>query len=186
LALKPSMRPSFQFAVPGDGCGVLGAIHERLKRPEAPFVGQVLKRHAYLQLPKARRSLLSPYLNLQLREAEDGTTILHCRFTPHPAVWTGFMGVYGVFVMIGSAGLMYGWAQTTVDEYPWGFWAAPICAALGAFVYGAAVIGQGLTAGEMHEMRCYVERIAEKAGARLPGAAAAGVAMTPETSAADA
>lgn len=47
-----------------------------------------------------------------------------CRFSPHPAVWTGFMGVYGVFVMLAAAGLMYGWAQTTVDEYPWGLWVA--------------------------------------------------------------
>lgn len=164
---RPTMRPRFEIEVPGDGTGVLAAVHERLKRADAPFVGQVLKRHAYLQLPRARRSLLSPYLNLQLHEGPDGGTRLSCRFTPHPAVWTGFMGVYGVCAMLALAGLMYGWAQTTVHEYPWGFWAAPACGALAAFVYGAAVIGQGLTAGEMHEMRCFVERAAEKAGARI-------------------
>ena len=164
---RPTMRPTFQIAVPGDGCGVLAQVHERLKRPDAPFVGQVLKRHAYIQLPPQRRSLLSPYLNLQLREQADGSTTLLCRFTPHPAVWTGFMGVYGIFAMLGAAGLMYGWAQTTVDEYPWGFWAAPVCLALGAFVYGAAVIGQGLTVGEMHQMRSFVERAAQKAGAAI-------------------
>ncbi len=165
---RPTMRPSFAIPAPGDGSGVLAQVHERLKRSEAPFVGQVLKRHAYIQLPPERRSLLSPYLNLQLREQEDGSTTLLCRFTPHPAVWTGFMGVYGIFAMFAAAGLMYGWAQTTVDEYPWGFWVAPACLALAAFVYGAAVIGQGLTAGEMHEMRCFVERAAEQAGARIP------------------
>ena len=76
------------------------------------------------------------------------------------------MGVYGIFAMLGAAGLMYGWAQTTVDEYPWGFWVAPVCLALAAFVYGAAVIGQGLTVGEMHQMRSFVERAAEKARGR--------------------
>ena len=174
MPLRPTMRPSFELPVPGDGAAVLANVHERLKRPDAPFVGQVLKRHAYLQLPRSRRSLLSPYLNLQLHARDDGPTVLSCRFSPHPAVWTGFMGVYGVFAMLAAAGLMYGWAQTTVDEYPWGFWVAPACAALAAFVYGAAVIGQGLTAGEMHEMRCFVERAAERAGARIPPAANAG------------
>ncbi|MBE0567795.1 MAG: hypothetical protein IH621_17710 [Krumholzibacteria bacterium] len=171
---RPSMRPSFRIPVPGDGCAALAQVHEGLKGPAAPFVGQVLKRHAYIQLPAARRSLLSPYLNLQLGEADGGGTVLLCRFSPHPAVWTGFMGVYGVFAMLAAAGLMYGWAQTTVDEYPWGLWVAPVCLALAAFVYGAAVIGQGLTAGEMHEMRCFVERAAERAGARIPAAGAAG------------
>ena len=165
---RPTMRPGFRIPVPGDGCAVLAQVHERLKRPGAPFTGQVLKRHAYVQLPRARRSLLSPYLNLQLREEEDGAVALHGRFSPHPAVWTGFMGVYGVFAMVAACGLMYGWAQTTVDEYPWGFWLVPACLALAAFVYGAAVIGQGLTAGQMHEMRGFVERAAERAGATIP------------------
>ncbi|MFN2371139.1 MAG: hypothetical protein ABR506_08305, partial [Candidatus Krumholzibacteriia bacterium] len=170
---RPAMRPGFRIPVPGDGCAVLAQVHEGLRRPGAPFVGQVLKCHAYLQLPPARRSLLSPYLNLQLCAQEDGEgTVLLCRFSPHPAVWTGFMGVYGVFAMLAAAGLMYGWAQTTVDEYPWGFWVAPACLALVAFVYGAAVIGQGLTADQMHEMRSFVERAAEQAGARIPPAKA--------------
>jgi hypothetical protein len=78
------------------------------------------------------------------------------------------MGVYGVFAMLGAAGLMYGWAQTTVDEYPWGFWVVPVCLALAAFVYGAALIGQGLTADQMHELRCFVEQAAQEAGAAVP------------------
>jgi len=34
---------------------------------------------------------------------------------------------------------------------------------LSAFVYGAAVIGQGLSADEMYELRAFVDRAVEKA-----------------------
>jgi hypothetical protein len=150
------MRPTFAVPVDGDGREVMERLVHGLHGDAPRFTGQVLKRHAFLQLPRGERSFLSPYLNLQLREDEDGTTLCG-RFSPHPGVWTGFMLVYGVLGMLALTGLMYGWAQTTVDEYPWGFWVVPACAALGAFVYGAAVIGQGLTASEMHDMRSFVE-----------------------------
>ncbi|RKZ19902.1 hypothetical protein DRQ50_01165 [bacterium] len=164
-----TMRPVFTIPLQGDGTAVLQKVHERLGREQAPFVGQVLKRHAFLQLPRHERSLLSPYLNLQLRDRDDGSVCLDGRFTPHPAVWTGFMAIYGVLAMVGLAGLVLGWAQTTVDEYPWGFWAAPVCLVLIAFVYGASVIGQGLTADEMHAQRRFVERSLHEAGEVVPG-----------------
>ena len=166
--IRPRMRPGFRVPLSGDGTAVLQGIHERLSRPSSIYTGQVLKRHAYLQLARERRSLLSPYLNIQLRDEDEGTVLL-CRFTPHPAVWTGFMAVYGVLAMLALAGLMFGWAQITVDEYPWGFWAVPICLGLFVFVYGAAVIGQGLTADQMHEMRRVVERSLLEAGETVPG-----------------
>jgi hypothetical protein len=163
------MRPGFTVPLKGDGTAVLEKVHERLGAPGARFVGQVLKRHAFLQAPPAARSLLSPYLNLQLRDTEDGGVVLHGRFTPHPAVWTGFMAVYGTLAMVGFAGLMYGWAQASVDEYAWGFWVAPACLALIGFVYGASVIGQGLTADEMYALRRVVDRALLEAGESVPG-----------------
>ena len=57
---------------------------------------------------------------------------------------------------------MYGLAQITVKETPWALWAVPICGALFAFVYGAAIIGQGLTSDEMYRMRAYIECLVRK------------------------
>ena len=89
----------------------------------------------------------------------DREVVLHGRFSPRPNVWTGFMAVYGVLSLVGLGGVMLGWAQTTVDEYPWGFWLGPAALALIAFVYGAAVIGQGLTQDEMYLLRNFVDRM---------------------------
>ncbi len=164
---RPTMRPTFEVPVTGDGRQIMEHLNTKLQHPHARFTGQVLKRHAYLQVPRDQRSMLSPYLNLKLRVVDD-RVVLAGRFTPHPAVWTGFMAVFGVLAMIGLAGLMYGWAQTMVDEYPWGFWVAPACAAVIGFVYGASVIGQGLTSSEMHDLRSFVERSNEEAAGRIP------------------
>lgn len=154
-----SMRPRFDLPEGTEPERFFAALKEILSDPDIPYVGQVLSRHAYLQPPPGMRTLLSPYLNLQVVTV-DGSERVRGRFTPHPAVWTGFMAIYGVLAMVGLSGLVYGLAQVTVSESPWAMLAAPVCLALGAFVYGAALIGQGLTQDEMYGLRVCVERLA--------------------------
>lgn len=155
------MRPHFEIPLSDDGSAIFAALKHALATHGAPFIGDVLDTHAYLRMPRENRSLLSPNLNLQLIQADDGT-LLRGRFTPHPSVWMGFMAVFFTLGMIGLAGLMYGLAQLTVDETPWVMLAAPISLALIGFVYGAAFIGQGLVAEEMYEMRAFVEELTRK------------------------
>jgi hypothetical protein len=115
-------------------------------------------------MPSERRSLLSPFLNLELTDGPEGPLLVG-RFSPAPNVWTGFMAIYVFLALTGLAGLIFGWAQTTVDEFAWGFIVFPVSLGLMVFVYGAAVIGQGLTADEMYELRAFVDRVVEKGGA---------------------
>lgn len=151
---RPHMRPEFTVTLDGDGQAVLDRIGRELDQTDL-IVGQVVTGHAMLELPRGRRSLLSPVLNLELVE-RGGRPALRGRFSPQPNVWTGFMAVYGVLALVGLAGLMYGFAQLTVDETPWSMLAAPACLAVAGFVYGAAFIGQGLTVDEMYELRVFV------------------------------
>ncbi len=162
MAQRPRMRPRFRLPVSGDGSTALAQLQRQLEAPGASLSGQVVGSHAFLQLAHQRRSMLSPFLNLELVDGPDGT-LLTGRYSPAPNVWTGFMAIYIFLGLCGLAGLMYGWAQTTVDEFPWGFFAFPSALALMAFAYGAAVIGQGLTADEMYELRAFVDRAVEKA-----------------------
>jgi len=161
MAQLPRMRPRFRIPVPGDGTAVLAQLQKQLEAPDTPLVGQVVRGHGFLQLPDHRRSLLSPFLNLELVHRPEGT-LLTGRYSPAPNVWTGFMALYIFLALCGLAGLMFGWAQTTVDEFAWGFFGFPVSLGMMAFVYGAAVIGQGLTADEMYELRAFVDRAVEK------------------------
>jgi hypothetical protein len=158
MAIRPRMRPTFEIPMKVDGTRTLARLRARLERDGGRVTGQVVGSHAYLQVRPERQTLLSPHLDLKLRE-RDGRIVLHGRFGPRPNVWTGFMAVYGVLFLAGVGGLVLGWAQTSVAEYPWGFWLAPAAAATIAFVYGAAVIGQGLTQDEMYLLRSFVDRL---------------------------
>jgi len=158
MALRPRMRPTFEIPMKVDGTATMARIKQRLERGSKRICGQVIGDHAYVQIPPEQQSLLSPHLNLELL-ARDDKVVLRGRFSPRPNVWTGFMALYGVLALTGLAGLMMGWAQTMVDEYPWGFWAVPAAVALIAFVYGAAVIGQGLTQNEMYVLRNFVDHM---------------------------
>ena len=163
MAQLPRMRPRFRIPLEGDGCAVLDQLRVMLEAPGAPVEGQVVGCQAALQLPRPRRSLLSPFLNLELEDGQEGT-LQSGRVSPAPHVWTGFMAIYILQALSGFSGLMLGWAQTTVNEPPWGFILFPAAAGLIAFVYGAAVIGQGLTADEMYELRSFVDKALERAG----------------------
>lgn len=157
MAHRPRMRPTFEIEVGDNGPAVLARLEDLLASGTTTLVGQVLPRHAVLHLPPARRTLLSPFLHLELAD-RDGHIIIRGRFSPHPNVWTGFIAVYAFLAMVGTVCTWYGLAQWTMGDPPWALVGAPAAVAVIAFVYGAAVIGQGLTADEMYDLRALVER----------------------------
>lgn len=158
MSIRPRMRPTFEIPMKVDGTRTMARIKARLERGSRRVTGQVVGCHAYVQVPPERQTLLSPHLDLKLVPRGE-KVVLHGRFGPRPNVWTGFMALYGLLAMAGLGGLMLGWAQLSVKEYAWGFWLAPAALALFAFVYGAAVIGQGLTQDEMYVLRNFVDRM---------------------------
>jgi hypothetical protein len=158
MVTKPRMKPKFTIPLTGNGEQVFQHLVPLLNAEDSPVKGQVLKEHAYIQFPKENRSLLSPYLNLTLHKKDGGEFELVGRFSPHPHVWTGFMAIYGVIGMIGLSGLVFGWARHLIGESAILMWAAPLSLCIIAFVYGAAVIGQGLTADQMYVLRRVVDK----------------------------
>lgn len=154
---RPRMRPEFEIPLPGiDGNAVLAEFAARIARGDTGFHGNVHGNCATLRPPRAQRTLLSPYLNLELTE-RDGQPLLHGRFSPHPHVWTGFMALYGVIAMTGLTITMFGCAEWSLGECNCKLLGLPMAALLIAFVYGASVIGQGLTVDAMYRMRAIVD-----------------------------
>lgn len=154
---RPRMRPVFDIPLQTNGEDVLRTLDQLLRGGDSGLVGQVLQHHAVLQLPAGRRTLLSPFLNLEVATDNDGV-VLRGRFSPHPNVWTGFVAIYSALAMFGALAGMYGLSQWWIGEPAWMLLAVPASLAAIAFVYGAAVIGQGLTADEMYDLRALVDR----------------------------
>ena len=157
MATKPRMRPVFTIALTSQGTDVMRTLDAALQSGTSGLVGQVLPRHAVLQLPPERRSILSPFLNLELVDEDDGA-VLKGRFSPHPNVWTGFMAIYGLLGMAGLVCAMYGLSLWWLGHRAWVLLGVPGSLGAIAFVYGAAVIGQGLAADEMYDLRALVDR----------------------------
>ena len=83
--------------------------------------------------------------------------LLHGRIGPHPHIWTMFLGLHAVVAFAGLGGVMYGLAQWTIGQSPWALMALPAALALHAFIAGAAFVGQGLGADQVHRVRAFVE-----------------------------
>lgn len=158
------MRPRFEVELDVPPEAVLASLRRQIGDPAAPVGGTVLRRQAELCIPRQRAHFWSPCLSLELsREDERGPARLRGRFAPEPGVWMLFVGIYGILAMGGIAGLMYGLSQWMVNKTPWALAGAPLSLALIAFVYGAAIIGQGLGAEEMYTLRSFVDHAVDAA-----------------------
>lgn len=140
----------------------MDVLETNLRGREGPVRGWVQAGQAELHLAKSER-FFTPVLHLDLAQ-EEGRRVLVGRFGPLPQVWILFMGIYFLLGIAGTAGLMYGASQWMLGREPWALLGAPVAVALAAFTYGAAFIGQGLSAEQMYELRCWVERSLENAG----------------------
>ena len=151
------MRPRFELQLPVERETWLSALRSLLDGDAESLRGQVFSKHAVVQMRDAKRTFWSPYLNLEVDDEPDGSAI-RGRFSPHPNVWTMFMGIYMLIGIAALAGLSYGIVQWTLGEPPWAFLVVPGAAALFGFVYGATLIGQGLGAQQMYLMRSLVDQ----------------------------
>jgi hypothetical protein len=156
------MRPTFEIPMVVGHEAVLAHLRRRLCDEGCGADGSVLRAGAEIHTRDAQQHFWSPTLSVQFEE-RDGARVLRGRFAPSPSVWMLFIGVYGIIAMGGMAALMYGISQVMLGWSPWAFWGVPASMALGAFVYGAVFIGQGLGAEEMHMQRSVVERAVEDA-----------------------
>lgn len=156
------MRPRFEFQLPVDGKRWLAHLQLLLDEPPEELRGQVFRKHAVIQLSEQSRTFWSPYLNLEVEDEPDGSAV-RGRFSPHPNVWTMFMGVYILLAFGALGGLSYGIVQLTLGQSPWAFLIVPAAIALFGFVYGATLIGQGLSAEQMYVMRRLIDQACVRA-----------------------
>ena len=158
----PRMRPRFRLQLPVERGTWLDALRRALSDEKGICEGQVFRKHAVVEIRDEDRSFWSPYLNLEVEDEPDGAAI-YGRFSPHPQVWTMFMGIYIVLALVALAGLVYGLVQYGLGQPPWGVLITPAAVALFGFVYGATLIGQGLGAEQMYVMRSLIDKTSEAA-----------------------
>lgn len=179
---RPRMRPTFTLTIDEAPDAIFARISERLARDDCPVSGLVARHHVELTTCRARRHTWSPILVVEPDPNAPEGRGLRGRFAPHPNVWTGFMALYGILSMGAIGATMFGLIELRLDMPPWALLGAPLAIVVGAFVYGAAFIGQGLGADEMYEMRSFLDRCvehrADRASERPPSSVSARAAST--------
>ena len=158
MSHQPRMRPEFVEPLAMDPGAFYGTLQQRLTQEGATCRGRVFDGGAILRVREREEHIWSPALHLfvERQSAGEGWEV-RGRFSPSSPVWMFFMFIYLGLLCVGVCAACWGGVQVFMGEAPWAFWGVPLVVALAAFTYGAAFIGQGLGAEDMHELRSVVE-----------------------------
>ncbi len=77
-----------------------------------------------------------------------------------PAIAIGILTVIAVF------GMMCAIAQVSLGHWPWMLLASILAVLIGALLYTSTLVGQGLAAGEIHELRSDLDGHIDEAESR--------------------
>ena len=154
---EPRMRPRFEARRKGSVASFRAALKNEITHCE-DCLGEAYRSNAAVWIEN--RTYWSPYLNLIFEEDEEnkGTTIIRGRFSPHPDVWTMFMAIYFALALSGVGCMVYAMVEFSLHHTLWWMLGVPLSMVAIAFVFGASLIGQGLSADEMYTLRRMVDR----------------------------
>lgn len=169
----PRMRPSFILEVPCRFRDAMEILRDRLGDNPQGVEGSFSSKHGVLCMPETDRRFWSPCLDLTLDEVTDRvgssapsrpeTVKVWGTFSPRPEIWTGFVFAIGTLVIVSLASLFFGVAQLMLAHPPWALVVPVVATLLGGAIYTSALVGQGLSADDMYQMRAYVEACLQEA-----------------------
>lgn len=170
MKTRPRARPRFTLDLPIAPDAVTERVRVHLGRVSGKVTGTVFRRTIMLTVCKEDTHFWSPHLDIQLEEVEGGTR-LAAMFSPHPHVWTAFLGVqlaFGVLSVAAGVWVMSVWLLGQRDWLSLGVLGLMLFG--GGFSYGAAYVGQGIGSEQMYELRAFLEESLreEKEGAPAP------------------
>ena len=105
-----------------------------------------------LPIPADRRRAWSPWLHIEVTSDESHGTLLVCRFSPHPSIWTGVMlsGLALLTLIVFAIG--GGLAQQIVGQTPTAWYVAVVCAAAVGVLWIGSQAAQRLARDQMREL----------------------------------
>ena len=138
----------------------VAGFREHLLKPGAPVTGMVFADQIELRIPEQDQQLFTPVLHLLIKT----DTLVLGRFAPHPHLWMLVIALYFALAFIGTGGIVVALSLALVlkSAVPWALWlVAPAALALGGFIHGAVLIGQGLSAAQMQILRSFLEHVVD-------------------------
>ncbi|MCC7390100.1 MAG: hypothetical protein IT431_15175 [Phycisphaerales bacterium] len=151
MTIPPPIRPTFDLELSMTVEQAVAALRSEFEADgEHPF--QSRGQHVVVTVPARVRRFWSPYLSMEA-EASGAGARLHGRFSPKPAIWTGFMLSYIALTTAGCFGLMFAVSLAIIGKSPAG---AAVLALLfllaAAGMYAASQIGQRMARDQMNDL----------------------------------
>lgn len=148
------------------------SFREHLTESGFGIVGEFSRRHGVLKIPASSRRFWTPCLDLTIEAivSEDTnrqSARLRGTFSPQPEIWTALVFSIGTLVIVSIFATMYGVAQWALGDWPRALLVPFGAMALAGALYGVALIGQGLSIGDMYRLRAFVDECLRDAERKL-------------------
>ena len=155
---RPRARPRFTFELPLSADDLSARVRAALTARHELVEGSVHPRTITLWVTPGHRHFWSPHLDAQLTELSVGRTRVDGVFAPHPQIWTAFIGVQLLFVLLSIGAGIFLISQLTLGGNVL-LASLTLLAMLvgGGLSYGAAYSGQGIGSEQMYELRSFLD-----------------------------
>lgn len=158
------MRPRFDVRLsisPKEG---IERFKMHLEKEEALHKGQFRKRHVILRVKRPQRHLWSPFLDLEFVpdytiDTEEHGAVVHGVIGPSPEVWTAFMAGYAGLIFLLFVASVLGYAQWSLNQLVWGWYALPVLLVLLLLWYGLSLFGQRMAVEQTEGLRDFFEQV---------------------------
>ncbi|WP_421753375.1 hypothetical protein [Croceimicrobium sp.] len=144
------MRPRYKFSNERTAAELRSSLKQALSS-DANWPLQYKDTHGHLifSYKKKDRHTWSPEMDLNLEERPEGGTLIRVLIGPAAGIWTFFMFLYTICILIAAGSFVLSYSQYVLDKTIWGFWLLPI-AVLGAVaVYLAGLYGKSRAIPQM-------------------------------------
>ncbi len=151
-----AMRPKFVIHSAMPPQAVLDHMDRFLASRDLPVEGRVLSRHMCMTVPREERHFWSPSLDVDV-VAEEGGSLLRGYFGPQPNVWTMYLAMYAVLILVAGAAVLIAISQWILGMAPSVLLALPLCLVLAAILYLASLSGQRISASQIEQIRSVLD-----------------------------
>jgi hypothetical protein len=152
------LRPTFTVELPMQVDDAMQVIRQEIGSPEC--YGRVVSAGHCVEffVDDKDKRLWSPYLSVQAQQ-EEQRTVLFGRFSPRPEVWTFVMFLYAINSFLVIFGAMFGYGQWAIERTPWALACIPVGVVCIAAIHISSMIGQRLSADQMHRLRDCLDQV---------------------------
>lgn len=177
--MKPmTLQPTFTVELPVSAADAVSRLQTAISQSQ-------LREHVVtagtcfdFRIESSSQRFWSPHLSVQLSEiaVDDGAKRMEpenrtdktnegdqqrCqlfgRFSPRPEIWTMFMAIYAVVVILMFAATILGYVQWMLGKSPWALGVLPVGLVLVVGLHVGSLTGQRLSADQMHLLRARLD-----------------------------